>query len=152
MDIILQYIYQLAASFIATVSFCVLFKVPLKQYVVCGLNGALGWLIYFALCEPLGMFVATFFGTVAIAIASRLLAIVRKTPVTLLLIPGMIPLVPGTAIYHTAYNFFVGAEEMFAKYAAETVKLAFAIVLGIVIVFAMPIKKYRFTPIKTDKK
>ncbi len=41
---------------------------------------------------------------------------------------------------------------MFAKYAAETVKLAFAIVLGIVIVFAMPIKKYRFTPIKTDKK
>ncbi len=143
-DIILQYIFQAVAAFIATVAFCVLFKIPPKQYVVCGLNGSISWIIYFALCEPLGIFTATFFGTAAIALTSRLLAVVRKTPVTLLLIPGMIPLVPGSAIYHTAYNFFIGNEDLFSKYGSDTVKIAFAIVLGIVVVFALPIKRYRF--------
>ncbi len=145
MSMILEYFLQALCAFIATVSFCIMFKAPPKQYIISGLNGALSWVIYYALCEPLDMFVATFFATAAIALTSRLLAVVRKTPVTVLLIPGMIPLVPGSAIYHTAYNFFIGNEELVSKYGFDTLKLAFAIVLGIIVIFALPIKKYNFS-------
>ncbi len=151
MNIFVEYILQALCAFVATVSFCIMFKAPPKQYVISGLNGALSWIIYFALYEPLGMFVATFFATAAIALTSRLLAVVRKTPVTILLIPGIIPLVPGSAIYHTAYNFFIGNEDSVSLYAANTLKLAFAIVLGIVVIFALPIKKYNFSVNKNDK-
>ena len=37
---------QLAAAFLATIAFSVLFHVPKKQYFVCGLTGTLGWLVY----------------------------------------------------------------------------------------------------------
>ena len=37
---------QLAAAFLATIAFSVLFHVPKKQYFVCGLTGMLGWLVY----------------------------------------------------------------------------------------------------------
>ena len=37
---------QLAAAFLATIAFSVLFHVPKKQYIICGLTGTLGWLVY----------------------------------------------------------------------------------------------------------
>ncbi len=144
MNIYLEYLIQGVAAFFATVAFCILFNVPHKQYAVCGAIGGVSWLIYCLFDETLGVFVATFLATVAIVLISRVLAIFRKTPVTILLIPGMIPLVPGTAIYQTAYYCFTGDVALFAEKGFLTVKLAFAIVLGIVIVFALPIKKSGF--------
>ncbi len=148
MNTVIEYLLQALFAFIATVGFCILFKIPTKQYPVCGLNGVLSWIIYYALSGPMGIFIATFFATSAIALTSRILAVIRKTPATILLIPGIIPLVPGSYIYHTAYNFFMGNGELFSKYGFGTVKLAFSIVLGIVIVFALPIKKYSFSVTK----
>lgn len=51
---------QLAAAFLATIAFSVLFHVPKKQYIICGLTGTLGWLVYLAgealLFQYTGMF------------------------------------------------------------------------------------------------
>lgn len=51
---------QLAVAFLATIAFSVLFHVPKKQYIICGLTGTLGWLVYLLVklyfSNTLGMF------------------------------------------------------------------------------------------------
>ncbi len=144
MSVFTECLLQAFAAFAATLAFCVLFNVPFRQYAFCGANGAVSWVIYYFSVKPFGAFAATFAATVAIVLISRISAIYRKTPVTVLLIPGMIPLVPGAAIYHTAYYCFTGDVSAFAEYGFMTVKIAFAIVLGIVVVFALPLKRHNF--------
>ena len=62
----------------------------------------------------------------------------RKTPVTVFLICGIFPLVPGAGIYYTAYYFIMGDNAMALSKGIETIKIAVAIALAIVFVFSMP--------------
>ena len=46
---------------------------------------------------------ASFFGTLAVVLISRILTVRMKCPITIFLISGIIPLVPGAGVYFTAY-------------------------------------------------
>ena len=107
----------------------------------CGLIGVVSWGTYILLNGPVGPVVATFAGAFMIALLSRVFAVIRKCPFTILLIPGVIPLAPGSAIYYTAYYFVTNDMEKAAEYSFLTLKLAFAIVLGIIVVIAIPMHK-----------
>ena len=144
MNFFLDLLMNLAASFLASVAFSVLFSVPRHQYLFCGLTGACGYIVYDLLHMKISTALAIFFATLVIALLSRLLAIVRKCPVTVLLIPGIIPLAPGAGIYYTAYNIMQNDSDAAANYAYETLTIALAIVLGIIVVFALPIKRRAF--------
>lgn len=146
-DIFINYSLQTLAAFAATVAFCILFSVPTKQYFFCGICGAASWLVYCIFDSITGPVYATFFASVVIVFMSRSMAVVRKCPVSVFLVTGIIPLVPGSAIYYMAYNFFMDNMTEAAHYCFLTVKLACAIVMGIVCVFALPIKK----PLKPAK-
>lgn len=140
MEIFLEYSLQTIAAFIATLAFCILFSVPRKQYFFCGLCGGVSWLVYWIFDGITGVVYATFFASVVIVLMSRIMAIMRKCPVSVFLITGIIPLVPGSAIYYTAYNLFMDEVSAASDYFFLTLKLAVAIVMGIVVVFAIPIK------------
>jgi uncharacterized membrane protein YjjB (DUF3815 family) len=58
--------------------------------------------------------------------------------VTIFLICGIFPLVPGAGIYYTGYNFFMGLDELALDKGLETIKIAVAIALGIGIVLSLP--------------
>ena len=135
----------LLAAFFSTIAFSVLFSVPKRQYLFCGAVGAFGYAVFYLVSLKAEAVLATFFATVAVALSSRLLAVARKCPVTVLMIPGIIPLAPGAGVYYTAYNLMRG-DASAAAYANETLKIALAIVLGIIIVFALPIKRRAFMP------
>lgn len=144
MEIFMEYTLQCIAAFFATVAFCILFSVPVKQYIFCGICGAASWLVYCIFDSVTGPVYATFFASLVIVFMSRIMAVVRKCPVSVFLITGIIPLVPGSAIYYMAYNFFMDNMTEAGNYLFLTVKLASAIVMGIVCVFALPIKRKRF--------
>ncbi len=135
-DILLNLLF----SFVATAGFCILFNIPKRHIAFCGLLGIISWLVYILLRSPVGEVLATFFATVTIVLLSRVFSIVRKCPVNVLLVPGMIPLAPGSAIYYTAYYFVTNDMTSAAEYGFLTLKLAFAIVLGIIVVIAVPTK------------
>ncbi|OOB77996.1 MAG: hypothetical protein BEN18_09055 [Epulopiscium sp. Nuni2H_MBin001] len=59
-------------------------------------------------------------------------------PITVFLIAGIFPLVPGAGIYFTAYYFIVNDNVQAFVKGLETFKIAMAISLGIVFVFALP--------------
>lgn len=137
-------IIQFIVAFFATVSFSVLFHIPRKQYVYCGLTGAMGWLCYL-LASSIGMSVvlASFVGAAVLTYLARVFAAYRKTTVTVFLIAGLFPLAPGSGIYYTAYHFVMGENQMGMAKGTETVKIAVAIALGIICISSIPHKTFR---------
>ena len=127
---------QLLAAYVGTVAFAVLFGVPRKYYLDSGLCGMLGWLLYLILANHMGLSVANvvFFATVLVTFTAMVLAIVRKCPITVYLICGIFPLVPGAGIFWTTYN--VVSEQLGAALdtGVTALKVTVAIAFGIILV------------------
>lgn len=94
---------QIIAAVIATVGFSVLFGVPSKYYPYCGVIGGAGWLVYLLTLEHFSTAGASLAATMVVIFLSRLAAVRKKCPVTIFLIAGIFPLVPGAGVYWTAY-------------------------------------------------
>lgn len=134
-------IIQTIVAFVATISFCIIFSVPAKQYVFCGITGAVGWLCYLLLVSyQFSTVIATFVAAIILTAFSRVLAIRRRVPVTVFLTAGIFSLVPGAGIYYTTYYLIMNQPGVSADKGIETIKLAVAIALGIMFVFAIPKK------------
>ena len=134
---------QIIAAFTGTIAFVLLFHVPRPYYFTCGVTGALGWACYLLLAPSTSPAEAAFFSTALVALLSRFFAIRERCPVTIFLISGILPLVPGSGIYWTAYYLLQAETEMSSAKGFETVKIAVAMVLGIVFVFELPQKLFR---------
>ena len=136
---------QIVAAVFGTIAFSVLFGVPRQYYAYCGLVGGAGWWLYSALMVTAHCTAteATFFATFLVVLLSRFLAVWERCPVTVFLTAGIFPLVPGAGIYWTAYYLVTDrpAEAVGNGFAA--IKAAFAIVLGIVLVFEVPDKFFK---------
>lgn len=105
----------------------------------CGLTGATGWLVYLICIElDSGTAIANLIATIALTVISRTIAAIRKNPVTVYLISGIFPLVPGAGIYYTSYYFIMNEPTECLSSGVETLKVAGAIVLGIIFGFALP--------------
>ena len=75
--------------------------------------------------------------TIVTATLAEIFARVLKTPATVLLIIGIIPLVPGGGIYYTMEALVNGDMAMFARFGLETVASAGAIAVGSSLVSAV---------------
>lgn len=138
-------VVKILAAFVGTVVFALLFGVPRKYYLHCGVVGTLGWVLYYVLVTYtiLSATEATFLAIILISIASRFCAVWEKCPVTVFLIAGIIPLVPGAGIYWTAYYLVTGQMALAKASGFEAFKITIAIVLGIVMIFELPQKMFR---------
>ena len=132
-------IIQFLVSLAATLSFAVLFSAEKKQLFFCGLTGAIGWIVYLICLQyHTDNAIANLIATLALTLVARILSAVRRTPVTVFLLTGIFPLVPGAGIYYTSYYFIMGDMSRFSQYGISTVKVAGSIVLGIIFGFALP--------------
>lgn len=131
-------ILQIFVSMLACASFAILFCAPWNQCLFCALTGAVSWISYLLLEPVTGPVFASLIATFFLTILSRIFAAIRKSPVTLYLVIGIFPLVPGAGIYYTSYYFIMNEMALFAKKGMETFKLAGAIALGIIFALAIP--------------
>ena len=136
-----HYFAHFVVAVIATISFGITFQMPRRHYLACGLTGAVGWMVYIFGVElfALSPAIATLVATLPLTGCARFFAIRHKAPVTIFLLPGIFPLVPGAGIYYTAYYFLQGEEVLFASKGAETFKVALALALGIALVCSLPL-------------
>lgn len=136
-----QYIAHFIVAMAATACFAVTFQVPKRHYLACGMTGAVGWLAYLLGTGPLGLSapLATLLAALPLTALARLYARRHKAPLTLFLVCGIFPLVPGAGIYYTAYAFLHGQSAEFAARGAETAKIALALALGIALVCGLPL-------------
>ena len=136
-------IMQIIMGFVSTVCFSIIFNVPKKELVCCGITGAVGWGVYqVALLHGNTPALSALLSTAIITTISRIFAIKRKMPITVFLIAGIIPLVPGAGIYYTMYDIFMDELASAAVKGVGALKMAGVISLGIVIVLALPISLF----------
>lgn len=130
---------ELIASFAGTIAFSVLFGVPKKYYLDCGLIGLAGWLVYrLSQMTGAGNTFAVFFAVVVIILCSRITAVRRMCPATVFMITGIFPLVPGAQIYWAAYYLVTNQFDQALSSGFTAIKVIIAIVLGIIFVFEIP--------------
>ena len=130
-----RYLMQMVMGCIGAVGFAVLFNVRGEKLMPIALASALSWLGY-ALCMMAegGVFWALFCGTAVAALISEVLARVLKAPVLMLLVPILIPLIPGGDLYHMMSALIRGQDESFLWYARLVLTEAGSIALGIICV------------------
>ena len=128
-----HYLTQTIMGCIGAVCFAVLFNVRGKKIGLIALASALSWLGY-VLCDMngAGVFWATFCGTTVAGMISEVLARVVKAPVLMLLVPTLVPLIPGGTLYNMMSNLLRSHHDLFLGYARQLLVEAGAIALGII--------------------
>ncbi len=140
---ILDIITQIICSFGGTVAFSILFNVPRKYYVWCGVTGTVGWLAYCTAITMTSVTTASFIGTIIVVLMSRVLAVYKKCPITIFLVSGIFPLLPSANVYYTAYYLFQNEVEVAVDRGMLAIKIAFAMVMAIVFVVSIPKEKFQ---------
>lgn len=125
-------IVQLTGAFLGTLGFCVLLNIPRKLWAYSSLVGTAAWGVYLA-AETYTDAVVTlnFLAALTAAILAQILARFFRATVTLFLIPGIFPMVPGAGMYEIAYNAVQGDQELVNHYIMQTLQIAGAIAVGI---------------------
>ena len=132
-------------SGIASAAFSVLFGVRGRHIALAGIDGLIGYTV-FLLAAPLGSVPALLLGSGALALFAEIAARWRKTPATVFLAAGLIPLVPGGSIYNSVLLALEGNGAASAAALYQTLLEAGAIAAGIIIVSSL----LKLLPIKSS--
>ena len=128
-------VLQILMGGLGTLGFNILFHIRGKKLVLATLGGVISWTV-FLLFEPLlpSETFRYFLAAATITVYGEVLARLMKTPTTTFLVPSIIPLIPGSALYYTM-NFALNKQwEQFLQQAFYTLKLAIALAVGIIAV------------------
>lgn len=99
-------ILQILSAFSAVLVFTMILEIPKKYMLYASASGAVGWWAYLMVQNSgHSSMLAAFLSTLVVAFLSHILARVKKAPVTVFLITGTLPAVPGAAIYRSVYYF-----------------------------------------------
>lgn len=132
-------IYEMIMAFIATFMLAVIFNVNRRELVFCGIAGAAAEGVYQAVSYfSDGIPLPAIISAAAVTVMARSLANLRKSPVTVYLVPGIIPLVPGAGMYNTVFSMISADYAEALEIGIDTMKCASAIAIGIVLIFALP--------------
>lgn len=132
---VFEMIIRVFGAFLSIYSFAVLLQVPRRFVLQAGIVGAIGGFVYLlAIHLGRGDVMASLYSAVAAAVVSHIFARVYKTPVTLFLIAGVLPTVPGNGMYQTVHYLIDGNEAMSEFYLIQTLEIAGVISLAIFVV------------------
>ena len=134
----ISFITPCIAAFIACIGFSFLYNIHGKNILVASVCGAVAWAVYLivdiyvdSLCIPF------FVSGMSIALYSEIAAYVCKAPVTVYLIPGIIPLVPGLTIFRTMEACLTGEVMEFSLGCINTLKIGGSIAIGLIFISSL---------------
>lgn len=122
-------------AMIGSMAFALRYQLSVKKPVFYAsfLGGMLGWGVYLMFFW-LGSDVAqAFCASLAVTLYGELMARLLRTPATVFLLVGLIPLVPGGGIYYTMEYCIRGDTTGFLQTGIHTFGLAGALALGILL-------------------
>lgn len=133
-----QDILTIIASFLGSLGFSILYNVRGKRLLIPAIGGAVFWTVYlifvhFVNNEYMGYFVVAMMITVYAEVWARVL----KTPATTILVPTVIPLIPGGALYYAMDAALRADMGFFIVKAKAAIGLAIALAAGIMVVTSL---------------
>lgn len=134
----MEYITNFIYAYLSVIGFAVLFNAPKDSFLKSGFAGGLGWVIYIFTNKLTGsILVSSFVASVVIAIIGEVFAIMYKSPITVYIIPGITPLVPGFGLYNTMRSIVEKRFDLAANYGTEALLISVSIAGALVIVLSI---------------
>lgn len=120
-------------SYIASLFFCIIFDAPKRMYFYAGFVGACGWTVYIILYSGLHIHTiyASFFSSLTLGLISHIMARLKKEPVIIFMIPGIIPLVPEGLAFDTTKSLIILQFSKAVPTMLEVTLIAGAIAMGL---------------------
>ncbi|WP_027340586.1 threonine/serine exporter family protein [Halonatronum saccharophilum] len=142
-------IFELISAFIIVLTFGAIFESPKRSLWLLGLTGAISW-GGFLLSQLLinQVVISAFIASIIVGICGEIFARVMKLPVTVFVVCGIIPLVPGVPAYDTMLHLINGDYIKGVERGVTTLLIAGSIAFAVAIVGAF--SKY-FTEIRMTK-
>ncbi len=130
-----SFFVQHLTALLGTLGFAVLFKVRARHLPLAGACGLFTWLVYYTVTFFGGtLFLAAFLASAVATVFAECCARVRRAPAPVFLVPGTIPIVPGSDLYYTMRYLLLGNFDVFANYLMRALLVGIGIGGGIVAV------------------
>ena len=124
---------QLAAGFIGSLGFALLFNIRGKRLIFASLGGIFSWTLFLLLGNLTGNEPARYFAVaLCAAVYAEIMARILKTPTTTFVIISLVPLIPGSSLYYTMSYAIEKDGAAFLARALYTLQLAAALALGVI--------------------
>ena len=125
-------------SAIATCGFAVFFNIQKKFLIYDGIVGGIGWIVYYVLTfhhdNPI---IYSFISAATVSLLGEILARKLKQPAIIIVIPGILPLIPGIGLYNTIYNILQKNYIVAATTGTRSVIISIGIALGILVMASL---------------
>lgn len=127
-------VIQTVMGMTGSVCFAILFGIRDRKLIWIALGSGAGWTAYL-ICVALGygIFWGLFAASLLVAALSEIMARIVKTPVILLLVPMLIPEIPGKDLYYTMYTLVEGNYTEFGSSSNTVLLESGAIAMGIIL-------------------
>lgn len=128
------YFTQISMAFLGALGFAMLHNVRGIKLLYAAGGGLLGWSVYLMAGQCAGSVILQYFLAASVVTGyAEICARYNKTPTTIFLIPGIIPLVPGGALYYTMSYAVNSMWSSFIEKGVYTGALALSIAAGIMV-------------------
>lgn len=127
-------IIEVIIATVCSIGFAIVFNCPKRVLLGAGLCGGFGWMVYLLtkmFTESLSL--SALFAAIAVGLFGEALAHKKKTPATVFIIPGIVPLVPGYGLYYTMLKVIEYGFNEAATIGFEAIFVAISIASGLVI-------------------
>ena len=151
-----EMILQMMMAVVGSLGFAIFFNTRGRKLILIAGGRALRTCVYvFVLYKTQDRVVSTLAGALVSAAIAEAMARMMKTPVIILLVPIVIPLVPGGDLYYSMRYFIMGDSDQFSISFQFMLKEAAAIAGGMILVsfmvqLVLKSKRY-FNEIRYDK-
>ena len=126
---------EIITAILGTLGFSIVFRSKKEQLLALAVGGGLSWAASLVSAAVLTSEAACYFlASSVIGIYGEVMARVLKTPTTNILIPSLLPLIPGGGLYYTMRYAISQDMESFSQRGMQTLVIALAIAMGIIIV------------------
>lgn len=127
-------IVQIISAIIGTIGFGLYFRVKKKRLLVVTFGGFIAWVVYL-LCYhyTYNIFICNMISAIVVSIYSEVIARTLKAPSTVFMLPSLVPLLPGGALYYTMSGIVQGNIGMIGEYGLQTIKTTFGIAFGVLV-------------------
>lgn len=131
---------QTAMAFVGSLGFAMIFHLRRGWLAVASLGGMLSWVVYLGVSVGAGVegvFLPTLVASAFAALYAELCAHAVKAPSLLFVIPAVVPLIPGAALYYTMSFAVVADWATCGTYGLRTLWFALGIAAGMCITWAV---------------
>lgn len=126
---------QLASAFGGALGFACVFNIRGEKAFLAAVGGAIGWGVFLLVQNLFGAsdYFCGFAASIMLTVYAEYMARIQKTPVTVFLVSGAIPLVPGAALYRGMKHLMARQLEDFGEQSIYALLFAASMSAGIMV-------------------